>query len=79
MLRCNAWASCVSSTTAATYIDRDCDIAACASALYVHVNTVKYRLRRIEELCDVNLKNPNDLLKVTIAQLVLRLQEPVEG
>ncbi len=59
--------------TLASYIDHGCDVQAAAAELFVHVNTVKYRLRRIEELCGVDLRAPHDMLQVTIAQLVLRL------
>ena len=55
------------------YLNRNCDARACAEALYVHVNTVKYRLRRIEELSGLTLRNPADLLTATIATLALKL------
>jgi DNA-binding PucR family transcriptional regulator len=37
------------------------------------VSTVKYRLRRVEELCGLSLRDPNDLLKATIATQTLKL------
>jgi hypothetical protein len=39
----------------------------------VHANTVKYRLSRVEALCGVSLRDPNDLVTVTLASLVVRL------
>jgi sugar diacid utilization regulator len=64
--------------TLGAYLRCNCDVRACAAELYVHVNTVRYRLRRIEELCRVDLRAPHDLLQVTIAHLVLRLTRPLE-
>ncbi len=59
--------------TLEVYLDGSCNLRTAAEELFVHVNTVKYRLRRIEELCGVNLRDPNHLLKVTIARLSLKL------
>jgi sugar diacid utilization regulator len=61
--------------TLEVYFDRSCDLRACAEQLFIHVNTVKYRLRRLEELCGLDLRNPDDLLKATIARLSLKLLE----
>jgi PucR C-terminal helix-turn-helix domain/GAF domain/GGDEF-like domain len=55
------------------YLSRSCDARACAEALYVHVNTVRYRLRRVEELTGLDLRNPSDLLTATIATLALKV------
>jgi DNA-binding PucR family transcriptional regulator len=37
------------------------------------VNTVRYRLRQLQELCGLDLRDPQDLLRVTMARLVVRL------
>jgi sugar diacid utilization regulator len=62
--------------TLETYLSAGCDAAACAAQLYVHVNTVRYRLRQVQELCGLNLRDPQDLLRVTVARLIVRLLEP---
>jgi sugar diacid utilization regulator len=62
--------------TLETYLSCNCDAAACAAQLYVHVNTVRYRLRQVQELCGVDLRDPQDLLRVTVARLIVRLLEP---
>src|SRR5215218_2570977 len=59
--------------TLEAYLDAGCDARACAAALFVHVNTVKYRLRQVEELCGLTLRDPQDLLRVTMARLIVRL------
>ncbi|HWI21563.1 MAG TPA: helix-turn-helix domain-containing protein [Baekduia sp.] len=55
------------------YLEHGCDARAAAAVLFVHVNTVKYRLKRIEELCDLDLRVPEHLLEATIASLALKL------
>jgi DNA-binding PucR family transcriptional regulator len=59
--------------TLESYIEHGCDARACSRELYVHVNTVKYRLRQLEDLCGVDLRDPHDLVEVTIARLAVRL------
>ncbi|HEX2104309.1 MAG TPA: helix-turn-helix domain-containing protein [Solirubrobacteraceae bacterium] len=59
--------------TLEAYLGSGCDARACAASLFVHVNTVKYRLRQVEELCGVSLRDPEDLLRVTMARLIVRL------
>jgi DNA-binding PucR family transcriptional regulator len=59
--------------TLEAYLGCGCDARACAAELFVHVNTVKYRLRQVEELCDLRLRDPHDLLRVTVARLIVRL------
>lgn len=59
--------------TLAAYLDHGCNVAGAAVDLFVHPNTVKYRLRRVEELCQLDLRNPDDLLQARIATLTLTL------
>jgi hypothetical protein len=42
----------------------------CSTRMYLHRNTVTYRLRRIEELLDVDLSTPDDVLKIQLAMVV---------
>lgn len=46
------------------WITRRQSVAKAAEALTVHVNTVRYRLRRFEELCGADLSDPDDLVGV---------------
>jgi DNA-binding PucR family transcriptional regulator len=59
--------------TLAAYLNHGCDVAASAKELFVHPNTVKYRLRRVEALCELDLHNPDDLLQARITTLTLTL------
>jgi sugar diacid utilization regulator len=59
--------------TLAAYLDNGCSTAGTARALFVHPNTVKYRLRQVETLCGLQLRDPEDLLQARIATLTLAL------
>ncbi|SDL61232.1 PucR C-terminal helix-turn-helix domain-containing protein [Glycomyces sambucus] len=39
----------------------------CAASLHVHVNTVRYRMRRVEELTGRDLRNPLDRMDLALA------------
>jgi sugar diacid utilization regulator len=55
------------------YLESGGDLKATARRMSVHVNTVKYRLGRVEALCGIRLHDPNDLVTATVASVVLRL------
>ncbi|MCR8630446.1 PucR family transcriptional regulator [Paenibacillus radicis (ex Xue et al. 2023)] len=44
-----------------------------AKELYIHRNTVLYRMEKIGELLKIDLKKPNDLLKIKLALMFRRL------
>lgn len=52
------------------YFDAACDLPRAARALFVHRNTLRYRLRKIVELSGLDLEDPVERL---IAELQLRL------
>lgn len=56
--------------TLRAYFDASCDRARAAQALFVHRNTLRYRLQRIRELCGLDLDDPVERL---VAELQLRL------
>lgn len=56
--------------TLRAYLDSDLDVARTAQALYVHPNTVRYRLRRISELTGLDAQSFSGLVELlTIARL----------
>jgi carbohydrate diacid regulator len=62
--------------TLRAYLDSDLDIARTAETLYVHPNTVRYRLRRIADLTGLDTQRFSGLVELlTIA----RLSEPSVG
>ena len=56
--------------TLRAYLDALGDVAAAAKAVHVHRNTLRYRLRRLCELVDLDLDDPTERL---VAELHLRL------
>ena len=59
--------------TLETYVRRNYCLNETASDLYLHPNTVKYRLQKIEELCGVDLHNSEDLMNLQVALRLHRL------
>jgi sugar diacid utilization regulator len=60
-------------TTLEAYIENGLNMSRTATTLYVHPNTVKYRLRRVSELLGVNLDNLDDVLTIKIALMIKSL------
>lgn len=54
------------------YIKNNLSIVETAKDMYVHVNTLKYRLKRIEELTDCSLKNVDDIIKLKLSLLYIK-------
>ena len=59
--------------TLTEYLESGCDISVASAKLFVHPNTVKYRLRQAQDMCGFDLRNPDDLLQARIATLTLQL------
>ncbi len=60
--------------TLATYVEGGGGLEACARALYVHPNTVRYRLRRVGEVTGHSPTDPRDAFVLRTALVVARLQ-----
>lgn len=59
--------------TAAAYVEGGCSIEACARRLFVHPNTVRYRLRRIADATALNPARPRDAYALQLAITLGRL------
>ncbi len=62
--------------TVATYLDNGGSIEATARALFVHPNTVRYRLRRVGEVTGYYPSNPRDAFTLRVALALGRLLAP---
>ncbi|MBZ4662710.1 MAG: transcriptional regulator, CdaR [Caloramator sp.] len=51
-------------TTLKVYFETGMNIKETAARLYVHTNTIKYRLDKIEKMCNVNIKDPFECMKI---------------
>lgn len=56
--------------TLQTYLDCQGDIAETARALFIHRNTVKYRIARLNEILETPLSNPDFSLQLRLALLL---------
>ncbi|MEZ5115404.1 MAG: helix-turn-helix domain-containing protein [Candidatus Nanopelagicales bacterium] len=59
--------------TAATYLERASSLEACARLLFVHPNTVRYRLRRIAEITGYPPTEPRGALTLRLGLVLGRL------
>ncbi|QLK85370.1 PucR family transcriptional regulator [Staphylococcus sp. 17KM0847] len=53
--------------TLKVYMENQCDITKTASLMYVHRNTVKYRINKCEELLKMDISNPKNSLDIRLA------------
>lgn len=58
------------------WLDAVGDIAVAAETLFIHANTLRYRLRRARDLFNITLENPDDRLAVWM-QLRLTMKDPL--
>ncbi|MGC1209525.1 MAG: helix-turn-helix domain-containing protein, partial [Ornithinimicrobium sp.] len=61
--------------TAHAYLESGGGIEATGRVLFVHPNTVRYRLSRIEDLVDLDLSSPREAWTAQIALAVGRLSD----
>lgn len=61
--------------TIQVFLAEDMSIKACAERLFVHTNTVAYRLRRIQELTGVDPRDPLTLVRMTLALRARELRD----
>ena len=55
------------------YFKNNCDKLKTAEELYIHENTLRYRLHQIEEVMDCDLKNVNTITDIVTALKVRRM------
>ncbi|WP_368490023.1 PucR family transcriptional regulator [Clostridium sp. BJN0013] len=53
--------------TLQVYINENCNLIQSAEELFIHKNTLKYRIKRIEEILNCNLRNMEHLFKFDMA------------
>ncbi|QQK77234.1 PucR family transcriptional regulator ligand-binding domain-containing protein [Salicibibacter cibarius] len=56
--------------TTRVYLDTQCEISETSRKLFVHRNTVKYRIEKIESMLGCSLRDPSDSLRIRTALLV---------
>lgn len=46
------------------WFENSCDINKTSNVLYVHPNTLRYRMKRVEEICNIDLHNFRDMCRL---------------
>ena len=64
--------------TLKAYINQRCQIANCAKVLYVHENTLRNRLKKIEQMLSLDLTRVDHLVNVYIALQILNMNQADE-
>lgn len=59
-------------TTLGTYLEQSPTIEGCARTLFIHVNTVRYRLKRVAEVTGLDPLDPKDALTLRLALMLSR-------
>ncbi len=65
--------------TLAAVLESGLSIAEAADRLYVHKNTVRYRMRRVEKLTGRSVENLADRLELEAATVAKMLKDPLDG
>jgi DNA-binding PucR family transcriptional regulator len=61
--------------TVTAYVDTGGSIAATAERLHIHASTLKYRLKRVQELTGMSLAHPEHRLSFALACRIVRLRK----
>jgi hypothetical protein len=62
--------------TLATFLDTGGALESTARALFVHANTVRYRLRRVAEICGESPTDPRGAFTLRVAMVLGRFDQP---
>lgn len=65
--------------TLEAYFKHNANLSQTAEALYVHRNTLLYRMERISQILDLDLDNPDNRLAVQLALHIYRMKGSVGG
>ena len=66
-------------TTLKSYLAHSCDLKRTAQALFLHPNTLRYRLKKVEELLEIDLEDLDTKLDLMIAFKIKYLLKPETG
>jgi DNA-binding PucR family transcriptional regulator len=61
--------------TAESYLENGASLEASARALFVHANTIRYRIKGINELIGYDLTDPRDAFTVRLALILGRINQ----
>ncbi|MDU1326208.1 MAG: helix-turn-helix domain-containing protein [Clostridiales bacterium] len=61
------------------YLECNGNIADCAQRYFMHYNSIKYRLKVIQSVCNVNLRDPNIFVQLYLSFKILEVEQKVES
>jgi len=61
--------------TIRAYLENEKSVQAVAESLYIHRNTVNYRIKKIKELFDINFDNYDQIVQLYISTKILMIHE----
>jgi len=61
------------------YLENNCNISLTAEKLFVHPNSVRYRINKIEKLLKVDLSRLECMVEITLASKIDKMQKYLSG
>ena len=61
--------------TLESYLDHNCNANATAEALYIHRNTMRYRMEKIKRILDVDINDMSVFLELKLAFAIRRYRD----
>lgn len=61
------------------YLECNGSIADCAQRYFMHYNSIKYRLKVIQSVCGVDLRDPNVFVQLYLSFKILEVEQKMEG
>ncbi|MBU3878325.1 PucR family transcriptional regulator ligand-binding domain-containing protein [Faecalicatena sp. AGMB00832] len=56
--------------TLSTYLDCRCSVSKTAEMMFLHRNTIKYRIKKCEEILNIDFENPNDCFSLQVGLML---------
>ncbi|MBS4960476.1 MAG: PucR family transcriptional regulator [Clostridiales bacterium] len=69
--------SCLKKMVVDYCIEYKMNLKVMAKEQFIHYNTVQYRIKKIEELLQINLKNPADMTMLYMVSLFMKMEEKI--
>ena len=60
--------------TVSVFVQSDFNVRECSRRLFVHHNTVRYRLEKLQNLCGINLRDPSKLFEILLCLEAIKIR-----
>lgn len=65
--------------TLASYLQNKCSVSSTAAALYIHRNSLQYRIKKIEEILDFKIATSEEREKMLFSSFFVTMAQDVEA